>query len=65
MTNRVAESIRRGLEEAIAYVQGNAELSLYDVHEESVARGIRRKNRMVKLRRPGRCPLESRSGDKP
>ncbi len=30
--SRVAESIRRGLEEAIAYVEGTADPSVYNVH---------------------------------
>jgi len=32
MESRVADSIRRGLEEAIAYVEGTADPSLYHVH---------------------------------
>jgi len=32
MTSKVADSIRRGLEEAIAYVEGTADMSLYNVH---------------------------------
>ena len=30
--NRVADSIRRGLEEALAYAEGTADLSRYGVH---------------------------------
>lgn len=32
MTNKVAESIRRGLEEALAYVEGTADTSRYGIH---------------------------------
>ncbi len=32
MTSEVAESIRRGLEEAVAYVDGSADTSRYGVH---------------------------------
>jgi putative transcriptional regulator len=32
MTNKVAESIRRGLEEALAYAEGSADDSQYGVH---------------------------------
>jgi putative transcriptional regulator len=32
MTGRVADSIRRGLEEALAYAEGTADVSRYGVH---------------------------------
>lgn len=32
MTSKVAESIRRGLEEAVAYAEGTADISRYGVH---------------------------------
>ena len=32
MTSRVAEGIRRGLEEALAYAEGTADVSRYGVH---------------------------------
>ena len=32
MTSKLAESIRRGLEEAVAYVEGTADTSRYGVH---------------------------------
>jgi len=32
MKSKVADSIRRGLEEAIAYVEGTADPSRYNVH---------------------------------
>ena len=32
MTSKVAESIRRGLEEALAYAEGTADASRYGVH---------------------------------
>ncbi len=69
MTSGVAESIRRGLEEAIAYVKGSADLSLYNVHipENSAAKATQPKTGMtkVRVRRPSRCPLESLPGDQP
>jgi len=36
---RVAESIRRGLEEAIAYVEGTADRGLYNVQRNGRFRG--------------------------
>ncbi len=70
MTNGVAESISRGLEEAIAYGEGTANLSLYDVHipETLGVKAIRTKTGKtteVRARRPSRCPLELPSGDLP
>ena len=32
MTSKVAESIRRGLEEALAYAEGTADTSRYGIH---------------------------------
>jgi putative transcriptional regulator len=32
MTGKVADSIRRGLEEALAYAEGTADVSRYGVH---------------------------------
>lgn len=45
MTSKVAESIRRGLEEAIAYADGAADASRYGVHipPEIDVKAIRRK----------------------
>ena len=45
MTSKVAESIRRGLEEAIAYADGSADASRYGVHipPEIDVKAIRRK----------------------
>jgi putative transcriptional regulator len=32
MTSQVAESIRRGLEEALAYAEGTADITRYGLH---------------------------------
>ncbi len=45
MTSKVAESIRRGLEEALAYAEGTADASRYRVHipEDIDVKAIRAK----------------------
>jgi putative transcriptional regulator len=45
MTGRVADSIRRGLEEALAYAEGTADVSRYGVHipEDIDVKAIRAK----------------------
>jgi putative transcriptional regulator len=49
MTSRVAESIRRGLEEALAYAEGTADTSRYRVHipEDIDVKAIRAKLEMT------------------
>lgn len=51
MTNGIAKSIRRGLEEAIAFVEDTADPSLFNVHasEKEGRQGIRRKTSLVKF----------------
>jgi len=49
MTSKVAESIRRGLEEALAYAEGAADTSRYGVHipEDIDVKAIRAKLEMT------------------
>lgn len=56
MTSKVAESIRRGLEEAIAYADGAADASRYGVHipPEIDVKAIRRKLGMTQEEFAGR-----------
>lgn len=56
MTSKVAESIRRGLEEAIAYADGSADASRYGVHipPEIDVKAIRRKLGMTQEEFAGR-----------
>ena len=56
MTSKVADSIRRGLEEAVAYAQGAADASRYGIHiPESVdVKAIRTKLGMTQEEFAGR-----------
>lgn len=56
MTNKVAESIRRGLEEALAYAAGKADTSRYAVHipEDIDVKAIRDKLDMTQEEFAGR-----------
>ena len=56
MTSKVAESIRRGLEEAVAYVDGAADASRYGVHipQEIDVKAIRGKLGMTQEEFAGR-----------
>jgi putative transcriptional regulator len=56
MTGRVADSIRRGLEEALAYVEGTADVSRYGVHipEDIDVKAIRAKLDMTQEEFAGR-----------
>jgi len=49
MTGKVADSIRRGLEEALAYAEGSADISRYGVHipEDIDVKAIRGKLHMT------------------
>jgi putative transcriptional regulator len=56
MTSKVAESIRRGLEEALAYAEGTADTSRYGVHipEDIDVKAIRAKLDMTQEEFAGR-----------
>jgi putative transcriptional regulator len=56
MTGRVADSIRRGLEEALAYAEGAADVSRYGVHipEDIDVKAIRAKLEMTQEEFAGR-----------
>jgi len=56
MTSKVAESIRRGLEEALAYAEGTADASRYGVHipEDIDVKAIRAKLDMTQEEFAGR-----------
>jgi putative transcriptional regulator len=56
MTGRVADSIRRGLEEALAYAEGAADVSRYGVHipEDIDVKAIRAKLDMTQEEFAGR-----------
>jgi putative transcriptional regulator len=56
MTSKVAESIRRGLEEALAYAEGKPDTSRYGVHipEEIDVKAIRAKLDMTQEEFAGR-----------
>ena len=56
MTSTVADSIRRGLEEAVAYVEGTADTSRYGVHipEDIDVKTIRAKLDMTQEEFAGR-----------
>ncbi len=56
MTGRVADSIRRGLEEALAYAEGAADVSRYGVHipEDIDVKAIRAKLNMTQEEFAGR-----------
>jgi putative transcriptional regulator len=56
MTGRVADSIRRGLEEALAYAEGTADVSRYGVHipEDIDVKAIRAKLNMTQEEFAGR-----------
>jgi putative transcriptional regulator len=56
MTGRVADSIRRGLEEALAYAEGTADVSRYGVHipEDIDVKAIRAKLDMTQEEFAGR-----------
>lgn len=56
MTNKVADSIRRGLEEALAYAEGTADGSRYGVHipEDIDVKAIRTKLDMTQEEFAGR-----------
>jgi putative transcriptional regulator len=56
MTSKVAESIRRGLEDALAYAEGTADVSRYGVHipEDIDVKAIRAKLDMTQEEFAGR-----------
>jgi putative transcriptional regulator len=56
MTSKVAESIRRGLEEALAYAEGTTDVSRYGVHipEDIDVKAIRAKLDMTQEEFAGR-----------
>ena len=56
MTSKVADSIRRGLEEAVAYAEGTADVSRYGVHnpQDMDVKAIRSKLRMTQEEFAGR-----------
>jgi putative transcriptional regulator len=56
MTGKVADSIRRGLEEALAYAEGSADVSRYGVHipEAIDVKAIRAKLEMTQEEFAGR-----------
>jgi putative transcriptional regulator len=56
MTGKVADSIRRGLEEALAYAEGTADVSRYGVHipEDIDVKAIRAKLDMTQEEFAGR-----------
>ena len=56
MTGKVADSIRRGLEEALAYAEGSADVSHYGVHipEDIDVKAIRAKLEMTQEEFAGR-----------
>jgi len=56
MTSKVADSIRRGLEEALAYAEGTADASRYGVHipEDIDVKAIRAKLDMTQEEFAGR-----------
>jgi putative transcriptional regulator len=56
MTGKVADSIRRGLEEALAYAEGTADVSRYGVHipEDIDVKAIRAKLEMTQEEFAGR-----------
>jgi putative transcriptional regulator len=56
MTGEVADSIRRGLEEALAYAEGTADISRYGVHipEDIDVKAIRAKLDMTQEEFAGR-----------
>lgn len=56
MTSKVADSIRRGLEEAVAYAEGTADMSRYGVHipVDMDVKAIRSKLRMTQEEFAGR-----------
>ena len=58
MTSRVAEGIRRGLEEALAYAEGTADTSRYGVHipEDIDVIAIRAKLAMTQEEQAGHDP---------
>ena len=58
MTSKVAISIRRGLEEALAYAEGTADTSRYGVHipEDIDVKAIRAKLDMTQEEFAGRFP---------